>query len=177
MSNIVVGVGDCAWSSDPESVLITYALGSCIGLAAYDPVAKVGGLLHYMLPDSKIDPGKATGNPFMFADTGIPLLLNRLVEMGAVKRRLLLWAAGGAQVIDDNGVFNIGKRNHQALRRILWQAGLMLKSEQTGGTVSRTVKLEIGSGRFLCRCPNENGQPVETGPAVAGGVSAWRTVY
>jgi len=153
---IVIGMADYAVSADPEDVLVTYALGSCIALLIHDSQAGVGGLLHFMLPESKIDERKARGNPSMFADTGIPMLFHRAYELGAVKSRLVVRAAGAAQVLDDAGVFNIGKRNYLALHRILWRAGVILRGEATGGTTSRTVKLEVGNGRMWCR---EQGHP------------------
>lgn len=100
MNSVVVGVADCRISTSTDVVLVTYALGSCIALMIHDPVAKVGGLLHYMLPESSLDQQKAHQNPFMFADTGIPLLFRSAYEQGADKRRLVVWAAGGAQVMD-----------------------------------------------------------------------------
>jgi chemotaxis protein CheD len=127
---------------------VTYALGSCIGLSVYDPAACVGGLLHYMLPDSTIDPTRGQANPYMFADTGIPRLIELVCAQGASKRRLVAHAAGGASIIDPNNVFDIGKRNHQALRKILWKAGVLLSGEAVGGGNSRTVRLEIGSGQL-----------------------------
>lgn len=148
---LVVGVSDCRVSSQEESSLITYALGSCIALAIHDPVARVGGMLHLMLPDSSLDPVKAAERPYMFADTGIPLLFLRAYAAGAEKRRLAVHIAGGAQVIDDKGLFNIGKRNHLAVRKVLWRAGVLVASEAVGGNESRTVRLEVGSGRFCLR--------------------------
>jgi chemotaxis protein CheD len=150
---LTVGVGDCKVSNGAESVLATYALGSCIAVAIHDPVAAVGGLLHFMLPESSLNPDKASQNPFMFADTGIPLLFHAAYQLGAEKRRLVVRAAGGAQVMDENGVFNIGKSNHLALRKILWKAGVMIHGEEIGGTTSRTVRLEVATGRFLIRGP------------------------
>jgi chemotaxis protein CheD len=150
-----VGVGDCLVSNRPEAVLTTYGLGSCIAVAVYDPVANVAGLLHFMLPESSLNPDKAGQNPFMFADTGIPLLFHGVYQLGGDKRRLLVRAAGGAQIMDPNGVFNIGKRNHLALRKILWKAGVMIHGEEVGGTISRTVRLEVDSGRFWVRMPGE----------------------
>lgn len=170
MSNIVVGVGDCAWSADPEAVLVTYALGSCIGLAIHDPVAGVAGLLHFMLPESKIDKDKASSRPYMFADTGIPALFRRSYEMGAVKSRLVVRAAGGAQVLDPAGFFNIGKRNYQAMRKILWQAGVMVQAESIGGTTSRTVRLEVHSGRMLYRGPGEEERELTASRSSKGGI-------
>jgi len=153
VSLLTVGVGDCKVSNGAESILTTYALGSCIAVAIHDPVAAVAGLLHFMLPESSLNPAKASQNPFMFADTGIPLLFHAAYQLGAEKRRLVVRAAGGAQVMDENGVFNIGKRNHLAMRKILWRAGVMIHGEQIGGTTCRTVRLEVSTGRFLIRGP------------------------
>ncbi len=170
MSNIVVGVGDCAWSADPEAVLVTYALGSCIGLTIHDPVAGVAGMLHFMLPESKIDKDKATARPYMFADTGIPLLFRKAYELGAVKNRLVVRAAGAAQVLDPAGFFNIGKRNYQAMRKILWQAGVMVQAESIGGSTSRTVRLEVSTGRMWYRGPGEEERELAGSRSAKGGV-------
>ena len=150
---LTVGIGDCKVSGKSEAVLATYALGSCIAVAIHDPVAGVGGLLHYMLPESSLNPDKARDNPFMFADTGVPRLFHAAYQLGAEKRRLVVRVAGGAQVMDENGVFNIGKRNHLALRKILWKAGVIVHAEEVGGTTSRTVRLDVASGRFFIRGP------------------------
>jgi chemotaxis protein CheD len=110
--------------------------------------AAVGGLLHYMLPDSGIDPERSRQNPYMFADTGIPKLLEQVCGQGASRRRLVAHAAGGASIMDPQAIFDIGKRNYLALRKILWKAGILLAGEAVGGGSSRTVRLEIGSGRL-----------------------------
>jgi chemotaxis protein CheD len=161
MNSVVVGVADCQISKDTESTLVTYALGSCIAIAIHDAVAGVGGLLHFMLPESSIDPAKASSNPYMFADTGIPTLFRTAYQYGAEKRRLTVRLAGGAQVMDDNGVFNIGKRNYLAVRKILWKAGVLVHGEAVGGESSRTVRLEVGSGKFWLRT---GGQPDQEMP-------------
>ncbi|MDE3167145.1 MAG: chemotaxis protein CheD, partial [Acidobacteriota bacterium] len=148
MEQIVVGMADCRVAAEAGKVLATFALGSCIGLAVYDPRAAVGGLLHYMLPDSAIDPARGRENPFMFADTGIPRLIEEVCAKGASKRQLVAHASGGASIMDPHNVFDIGKRNHQALRKILWKAGILLSGEEVGGDQSRTVRLEIGSGNL-----------------------------
>jgi chemotaxis protein CheD len=142
-------MADCRVADVPGKVLTTFALGSCIGLAVHDAKAAVGGLLHFMLPDSSIHPARGMENPYMFADTGIPLLLKEAYQRGAQKRRLTVYAVGGAQMLDQEGVFEIGKRNYLAMRRILWKAGILLHSEAIGGVASRTVRLEIGTGRLL----------------------------
>lgn len=151
MSHVVVGVADGKVSRDSDTTLVTYALGSCIALALHDPVSQVGGLLHFMLPTSSLDASKAQKNPYMFADTGIPALLSEVLAQRADRRRLVVKAVGGAQVMDPNGVFNIGKRNYLEMRKVLWKAGLMVQAEEVGGTVSRTVRLEVGSGRLWIR--------------------------
>jgi len=147
MCSLVIGIGDCKVSKDPADVLITHALGSCIAILIHDPVAKVAGLLHYMLPESSLDADKAGRRPFMFADTGIPLLFKSACDLGAVKSRMIVMAAGGAQMLDPNGTFNIGQRNHLAMRKILWKAGVIVHKEEIGGTTSRTVRIDVGSGR------------------------------
>jgi chemotaxis protein CheD len=148
MATITIGIADCRVSNQPDDALVTYALGSCIGVAVYDPTAKVAGLLHLMLPDSSLDPEKARNKPFMYADTGIPRLFHSAYALGADKKRMTVWLVGGAQVLDPASAFHIGKRNHLACRRILWAAGVMIHGEEVGGTVSRTVRLEVGAGKL-----------------------------
>src|SRR5580704_6292037 len=105
MTPIVVGITDCQTSKDRASTLVTYALGSCVGIAVFDPSSSVGGLLHVLLPESSLDAVKAAKNPSMFADTGGAHLLSRCREMGASKARLRVWLAGGSAVMDTKGVF------------------------------------------------------------------------
>jgi chemotaxis protein CheD len=151
VSSIVVGISDCRTSNDRNSMLVTYALGSCVGVAIYDPGSSVGGLLHVLLPDSSLDAEKAARNPCMFADTGVVQLLKNCLELGAAKSRLRVWLAGGSSVMDTRGVFNIGKRNQVAARKALWKAGLLTLSEDLGGQGSRTVRLELATGTFWVR--------------------------
>lgn len=148
---VVVGISDCGFSADPEASLITYALGSCIAVAVYDPARKAGALLHIILPESQLNPEKARQNPWMFADTGIPKLFERFASMGGDRRRAIVRLAGGSQVMDQNGVFNIGKRNHLAVKKMLWQVGVLIQAEAVGGEVSRTVRLELDRGGFYVR--------------------------
>jgi chemotaxis protein CheD len=149
-----VGVGAGMVSNNTSETLVTYALGSCVAVAVYDAVARVGGLLHFMLPDSSLDPDKASRQPSMFADTGIPLLLERVQKIGAQTSRLRVGLAGGARMIDDNGVFAIGLRNYQAAKERLRDAGLSVDSEDVGGSVSRSVSLELATGRFGLKSSN-----------------------
>ncbi len=144
---IVVGMADMQVTNDPESTLITYALGSCLGITLYDPVARVGGLLHFMLPNSDVNPEKAQKNPWMFANTGVPLFFKEAYRFGGDKKRIQIKVAGGSQLLDDSGYFNIGKRNYMALRKIFWVNGILISAEDIGGSVNRTVRLEISSGK------------------------------
>lgn len=171
MSMIAVGIGDCQLSKDPDCVLITYALGSCIAVTIHDPVLGIGGLLHFMLPESSLDPAKAERNPFLFADTGIPLLFRQAYQLGSDKKSLRVTVAGGAQMVDSQGTFAIGKRNCLAMRKIFWKAGVLVHAEHLGGTVSRTVRLEMKSGKVMLR---EAGQPEEELPLAAAGSGSKR---
>ncbi len=149
--DLVVNIADLGVSDDARVDLVTYSLGSCIGVAIWDPEAKVGGMLHYMLPESTIAPEKAKNNPAMFADTGIPMLFRRAYELGASKKRLVVRVAGGASLLDDNGTFNIGKRNYTVLRKLFWKNGVLIGAEHVGGSISRTMKLSVGTGRTTIR--------------------------
>jgi chemotaxis protein CheD len=148
---MIVGIADMQITQDPEATLVTYSLGSCIGVAIYDPVAGVGGLLHYMLPDSSIDPQKARENPSMFADTGIPLLFKEAYKLGAVKSRLQVKVAGGSQILDDSEYFNIGKLNQMALRTIFRKNNVLTQAEEVGGNANRTLGIDMASGKVWIR--------------------------
>jgi chemotaxis protein CheD len=149
MAQIVIGISDCQVSADPAATLVTYALGSCIAVMLYDPIRRAAGMLHFMLPESSLDRTKASANPFMFADTGIPTLLERF---GASDRkRLQVRLAGGAQVLDPQNVFAIGRRNYLAARKELWKFGLFISGEAVGGELSRTVRLDVADGKSWLR--------------------------
>ncbi len=143
---VVVGVSDAKVSNDPEAVLATYWLGSCIALAAYDPVRKIGGLLHYQLPTSDLDAERARLRPTMFADTGLAYLLQQMTALGAEKRRLKIKLAGAAQMLTDSNLFDIGRRNHTAIRKLLWQQGLFIQAEAIGGSIPRNLYLHLADG-------------------------------
>jgi len=134
-------------SSNPSDVLITYSLGSCIGVAFYDADVKIGALIHCMLPLSRIDPQRAQVTPCMFADTGVPLALQMMFDMGAEKRRIVAKVAGAAKMLDDNDTFRIGERNWIVLRKILWKNNILIAAEDTGGSIARTMLLEIATGK------------------------------
>ncbi|OGP74760.1 MAG: chemotaxis protein CheD [Deltaproteobacteria bacterium RBG_13_58_19] len=153
---LVVGVADLKVSNQATDVLVTHALGSCIGVAIYDPVAKVGGILHYMLPESGLDPRKAQENPFMFADTGIPRLFRECYQLGAQKQRLRVKVAGGSQVLGGQEHFQIGRRNYAALRKIFLKNNVLVDTEDVGGVNARTLFLEVATGKVWVRIFGQN---------------------
>ncbi len=142
----IVGVADMKVSNDQKDSIITYSLGSCIGVVIYDPIVKVGGILHYMLPESSIDKGKAAARPYMFADSGIPRLFKTAYQMGAKKQRMIVYVAGGAEILDQKGFFNIGKRNYMALKKIFFKNNVMINKQDVGGNTNRTIRIDIATG-------------------------------
>jgi chemotaxis protein CheD len=135
-------------SAQSGDVIVTHALGSCLGVAVYDPVAHLGGILHVMMPVSSINPDKAKANPYMFVDTGLPAFFKKIYAMGGEKKRLLVKVAGGANV-QNNGTdrFAIGKRNYIMLKKVFWKNNVLIDTEDIGGNKARTMYLEVGTGR------------------------------
>jgi chemotaxis protein CheD len=150
---VVIGVGDMAVSNTAQVTLSTYALGSCIGVVGYDPVAKVGGILHMMLPESSISPEKAELQPAMFADTGLPLFFRALMGLKAERARIRLFVTGGACVLTSHDAFKIGERNTQATLKFLAVNGFPIRQTVTGGTTNRTIHLQIGDGEMTLKTP------------------------
>ncbi len=144
-------------SRNPVETLVAFSIGTGIGVAAFDPGCGVGGILNFMLPDSTlatgIDPAKV---PLMFADTGVTFFLQALLEQGIRPDRVKLVAAGGAHIMDQTGMFDIGKKNYTALKNKLANYQLTIDHELIGGTSSRTLSLEIGTG---ASCIKTFGQP------------------
>ena len=160
MSEVIkVGMADLNVCKAPD-VITTLGLGSCIGLVFYDPVSKVGGMVHYMLPDStKV---RNNSNIAKFADTGIGELLRRVIAAGANKGRLIAKIAGGARMFEVSGlsdVGNIGARNAEAAKKILKEKGIRLVAEDTGLNYGRTVELHCDTGEFLIKSV---GKPIKT---------------
>jgi len=135
-------------SDDPNETIITFALGSCLGIAMFDPVAGVGGLLHVMLPLSIADPEKAKIKPAMYVDTGLAQLLGVCYDMGASKKDIIITVAGGASMkkSESDDYFKIGKRNFTTLRKLLWKNGFMIEKQDVGGNNSRTMALRLSDG-------------------------------
>lgn len=153
--NITVNVSDAKVSANPDDTLVTYSLGSCIGVCLYDPVVRAGGMLHYQLPGASMDGNRAMQNPCMFADSGFEYLLKQMEALGAVKKRLKVGIAGAAQMLNDANIFDIGRRNHTAIRKVLWQHGLFIGGEQIGGKTPRTLYLKIADGSMTVKAENQ----------------------
>ena len=139
-------------SSNPVETLVAFSIGSGIGMTIHDPVGGVGGVLNFILPDStKANGSNPAKAPFMFADTGITAFLKVLFEQGAKAENLKVVIAGAAHVMDQTGVFNIGQKNLEALKTSLGDFGVKIHHEASGGTQSRTISLEIGSGASIIK--------------------------
>ena len=152
---LIVGIGESALSDRREDAIVTHALGSCIAVCIWDPVVRVGGLLHFLLPESRINPVRAAQQPDTFADTGIPRLFQAAYARGLQKQRAVVRLVGGAEIATDGGVLNVGRRNILVARQLLWKNGVLVKSEAVGGTQARTVTLTIETGRLQISCGRE----------------------
>jgi len=145
----VIGIGELVVSNDPAAVIATHAIGSCIAVCVFDPVVSVAGMLHFLLPDSSINPIRAHQQPATFADTGIPLLFQTAYQYGLSKRRAIVKLVGGADIAPSNGgPFTTGRRNALAARNLLWRNGLFVAAEDVGGTGARTLHLSVVDGRL-----------------------------
>ena len=152
---IKVGMADYKVGQSPAT-LISYGLGSCIGISLYDPSAKVGGLLHIMLPDST--QARASDNPAKFADTGLPLMLDDVLKAGASRSKLVAKIAGGAQMFafsNSTDVMRVGARNAEAVKRILQDMKIPLLAEDTGGNYGRTVSINLVDGVYTVKTINK----------------------
>lgn len=151
MAEHVIGISELAVTGAREDVLVTYSLGSCVGLALHDPEAGVGGMLHAMMPFSKADPVKAAAVPAMYVDTGATVLLQKLFDLGATRSNLVAWVAGAATQVDAQGLFRIGERNYAVTRKVLWKNGILIADEEVGGSASRTMTLDVAAGRVYIK--------------------------
>lgn len=144
---VVIGIGEFAVSANASESIVTHALGSCVAVCLFDPVAGVGGMIHILLPDSKINLTRAEAQPAAFADTGIPMLFHAAYEKGAKKARCRVHLVGGAAVSGTpTTAASVGKRNVLAARQILWRNGVLVEKEEVGGTTARNVSLDVGDG-------------------------------
>lgn len=153
MGIVVVGVGELNTSNSLQDTIKTYALGSCVGVIITAPRLKAAGLLHVALPDSNINLGMAYQHPGMFADTGIPFLLREMAKYGCGRNDFIIKLAGGASILDTSQFFEVGKRNLLAVKKILWKYKLGAISEDVGKEISRTVTINVESGKVILSSP------------------------
>ena len=153
MSNIIVGVGDLKTSNSRDSIVKTYALGSCVGLVILAPKKNAVGLLHIALSESSINPDLAIRKPGMFADTGIPILINEMKKLGCTASEFIIKIAGGANIVDPTNHFEIGKKNILAVKKYLWKYRLGPIAEDVGRDISRTVTIEVNSCKVTISSP------------------------
>ncbi len=146
MTMIAVGIGEYAISRNANDCLITYALGPCLGIVAYDSVRSIAGLVHCQLPLSLDDPEQAKLRPARYVDSGVGLLLDEMQKCGASLSSVAICVAGGAQVTPGEGIFKIAQRNHTVFRKLMWKNGLVVSAEDVGGDRPRTMSVEVGTG-------------------------------
>jgi chemotaxis protein CheD len=149
--DVVVDIAGLAVSTNAGETLIAPSVGGCIAVAIWDPVARVAGLLHYMLPDSAMAPEKATAMPAMFCDTGVQKLFRSAYELGAKRKQLVVKVAGGSQLLDEGEPLSLSKRNYLALRKVFWKNGVLIDAEDVGGSASRTLRIRVADGYVTVR--------------------------
>jgi chemotaxis protein CheD len=144
----IVGIGDLVVSDMTNEVIVTHGLGSCVAVCIFDPVAHVAAMLHFMLPEARINVERARQQPATFADTGIPLLFQSAYRYGLEKRRAIVKLVGGAEITASvDSAFRTGQRNALAAKQVLWRNGVLVNAEDTGGNTARTVQLSVQDGR------------------------------
>lgn len=151
MANKVVSISAMELSRSPNDVLITYSLGSCIGVTAYDPQTRVGGLIHCLLPQANSSPEKAAQNPHMFVTSGVVDMIKSLLKIGASRERLIIKAAGGAKMMKVNNLFDVGSRNSTTVQKLLMHNKMRLKGSDFGGSIPRTMYMYMDTGRVVIK--------------------------
>ena len=147
---LVVGIADMKMTKD-NGMLVTYALGSCIGICLYDPAIRLAALIHIMLP-LNMETGRKS--PMKYADTGIRETLREMERRGAVRSRLVAKIAGGTRMFDVGGggsLGNIGQRNIESVHMTLKREGIRLMKEDVGGSTARTLLFDAATGQCCVR--------------------------
>ncbi|PCJ19082.1 MAG: chemotaxis protein CheD [Candidatus Cloacimonadota bacterium] len=155
MGKLTLGIGEAGTINKPGEIIETLALGSCVAIILMDPKTHCVGMVHCALPDSKLNREKAEKLPGYFVDTGIPYVLKLMKNLVAPNTlgKIIVKLAGGACVADKNKVFNIGKRNILTTKKLLWKYRLGAIAEDVGGSHSRSVVVEVDSGRVILKSP------------------------
>lgn len=148
MAQLVVGIGEYKISNNPEDVIKTFALGSCVALMVFDKINLITGMIHIALPESSANLEKSKELPGYFVDTGISVLLKEMGDNGAVRKNCWFKIAGGASITDPDSFFDIGKRNVLAIKKLLWKNNLAIEAEDVGGNYSRTVSIKVATGEI-----------------------------
>jgi chemotaxis protein CheD len=152
---VTVAIGGLEVSEDRGAVLVTHGLGSCVAVMTWDPVCRVGGMLHFQLPLATVAPDRALISPGTFGDTGIPMLFERMYMLGAKKRDIVVKVAGGGSFHGDTDTFDIGRRNYTMMRKILWKNQVLIAAEDIGGNRSRTARLFVDTGQVTIQSGSE----------------------
>ncbi len=158
MGQIILGVGDYGASNRPGEEVKTFALGSCVSVILLDPKTRTVGMVHVALPESTINKAKSLEKPGYFVDTGIPALLVEMAKFGCNPKGkgMVVKLCGGANVMDTNDTFQIGKRNGLAVKKILWKYGMGAVAEDLGGNFSRTVTVSVDTGEIILSSPGRS---------------------
>lgn len=146
---ITVSISDMKVTTRARDVLVTHALGSCLGLAAYDPVAGVAGLIHCLLPVARESSKGPVKNPFMYVNLGVPQMMRAMFNRGATRENLVLRAAGCGRMMHISNQFDTGANNFAALKKLLQVNGMHLAAEDVGGTIPRTMRVFADTGRVV----------------------------
>jgi chemotaxis protein CheD len=145
----IIGIGEMVISDNIEDTIKTYALASCIGVVAYSPYRKIGGMIHIALPKT-LSFKEGDKRICYYASSGIPILINQMCKhYNCFKGELVISLYGGANSIRDNDMFNIGRKNLEAVRNILTDMSLKFDDTETGKSVSRTIELDILTGEVV----------------------------
>jgi chemotaxis protein CheD len=145
-THVRIDVGDLHASNNADEILLTYALGSCLGVAIHDPRAHAGGLAHIQLPACR-DTSKVAEGVWSYADRALPELFQRVYALGATRGNVRIVLVGGASISDPTNFFQIGRKNYLTVKNLLWQNGYLVAAEAIGGADWRTMRLNIGTGR------------------------------
>jgi chemotaxis protein CheD len=152
-NSIAIGLAEIKFSKNPDDVLVSFGLGSCLGIGMYDPSIQLGGMLHAVLPTCT-----DRENPSKFVDSGIEFLLQEMIKEGALKNRLIIRMSGGANMLNVTSLsnsFDIGNRNILSANGTFKKLGIKTNSEEVGGKIGRTVRLYIASGKMTIRMMGE----------------------
>lgn len=147
----VVGISDCKMSDDPADSVVTYALGSCVGLALYDRRSRIGGILHVMLPDARFRSASREFNPYMYADAGFYEFFKGMLARGAHRESIEARLAGGANMLQHSKFLDIGKRNAEAMTAVLRLERVPILGTSLGGVVGRSMSLRLQDGAVIVR--------------------------